>query len=68
LRHGGMRQLVRLLSELGPLRDGLDEDSATDIMFLLFSPNLYSAAVGGRGWTPERWETWTTQVLAETLL
>lgn len=68
MRHAGMRRHVQVLTELGPLRDGLDEDSATDIMFLLLSPSLYLAAVGGRGWQPEKWETLTTQILADSLL
>jgi AcrR family transcriptional regulator len=68
LRHEGMGRHIKMLGELGPLREGLDEESAADILFLLLSPNLYSAAVSGRGWTPERWQTWTTQILAEALL
>lgn len=68
MRHEGMRRHVQTLVSLGPLRMGLDEDAATDVLFLLLSPSLYSAAVVGRGWTPDRWAAWTTALLGDALL
>ncbi len=55
-----------LLSKPGA-RTNLSVDYAADILFGLLSPELYLLMVRDRGWTPERWEEWTSQTLRAAL-
>lgn len=68
LRHESYRQFVGALRSRGRLRKGLSEDEATDILFVVLSPELFQSIVGGRGWTVDHWRSWTTQTLEEALL
>jgi hypothetical protein len=49
-RHIGARVVAEAPAALGPLRDDLDLDTATDVLWLLKDPALYPALVGDRGW------------------
>ena len=55
-RHIGARVVAEALAALGPLRDDLDLDAATDVLWLLKDPALYTALVGDRGWPTERYQ------------
>src|SRR5215471_3100406 len=57
-RHIGARVVAEALAALGPLRDDLDLDAATDVLWLLRDPALYTALVGDRGWPAERYQAW----------
>lgn len=59
---------VRLLAERGSLVPGLDAARAGDIVFALFSHELYQLLVVDRGWSPDDWERWLTATLAAQLL
>jgi AcrR family transcriptional regulator len=48
-RRIGARVVAETLAALGPLRDDLDLDAATDVLWLLKDPALYTALVGDRG-------------------
>jgi hypothetical protein len=39
------------------------EEAAADPLFFLLSPQLYLLSDQDRGWTPDRWEDWTTATL-----
>lgn len=56
--HANQRSVVELLDASGALRDGLDVERATDIMWTLNHPTVYQLLVGARGWTPARYEQW----------
>lgn len=66
LRHDGYRKMVQTLARKAEL--GVKVDEATDIVFVLLSPDLYRMAVSERGWTPARWAQWLKRTLAGALL
>ncbi len=67
-RRIGSDNLIALLLARGPLRDGLDAQTAADLMWVLNDPGLYHLLVNRRGWTPERYESWLGQGMQEQLL
>ena len=67
-RRIGARIAAETLAALGPLRDDLDLDTATDILWLLKDPALSTALVGDRGWPPERYQAWLARTMQASLL
>jgi len=67
-RRIGARVAAEALAALGPFRDDLDLDTATDILWLLKDPALYTALVGDRGWPPERYQAWLARTMQASLL
>jgi AcrR family transcriptional regulator len=67
-RHTGARIVAETLAALGPLRDGLDLDAATDVLWLLKDSSLYTALVGDRGWPAERYQAWLARTMQTSLL
>ena len=67
-RHTGARIVAGQLAALGALRDDLDLDTATDILWLLKDPALYTALVVDRGWPAERYEAWLAHAMQLSLL
>jgi len=67
-RDAAYRLLAQLFAERGALKQDISVDAATDIIFALLSIELYLLLTVTRGWTPERWERWTTATLGTTLL
>jgi AcrR family transcriptional regulator len=65
-RHTGARVVAEALAALGPLRDDLD--AATDVLWLLKDPALYTALVGDRGWPAERYQAWLARTMQASLL
>ena len=66
-RADGYREMVAFLRSKRPLREGLTDERATDVMLFLASPGAYRALVDDRGWTHAEWVAWTSRVLAEQL-
>jgi AcrR family transcriptional regulator len=66
--YDNQRSIVEVLHEKEALRPGLDVAAATDILWTLNHPSLYWLLVGGRGWTPERYEEWLADALCAQLL
>ena len=66
LRLDGYRLMAQALARKGGLKVKLDE--ATDILFVLLSPDLYWLTVINRGWPAERWRKWMTGTLRDALL
>ena len=60
--------LVRRLAERNALLDGLDRQSASDILWVLNDPGLYRLLVMERGWTEGRFRTWLTNAMQTQLL
>ena len=67
-RHIGARVVAEALAALGPLRDDLDLDAATDVLWLLKDSALYTALVDDRGWPAERYQAWLARAMQATLL
>lgn len=69
-RHGrwnDVRQMAQALAELGALREELDVDTTTDIVWAVASPQLYHLLVVDRGWSTARWEAWVGDSLTSQL-
>jgi hypothetical protein len=60
--------IARSLARSGALRPTLRERDAADIIHALMSPEVYRLLVVDRGWKPERYERWQTELLVEQLL
>jgi AcrR family transcriptional regulator len=67
-RHTGARAAAEALAALGALRDDLNLDAATDVLWLLKDPALYTALVGDRGWSAERYQAWLAHTMQTSLL
>lgn len=67
-RQKGQAMIARSLARAGALRPKLRERDAADIIHALMSPEVYRLLVVDRGWQPERYERWQTELLAEQLL
>ena len=63
-RIGAGRVIGDLVAKGGSLRDGLDDQAAADVLWVLIDAGLFHLLVHRRDWTPERFEAW----LAETML
>jgi AcrR family transcriptional regulator len=64
----GARITIDALAAIGPLRDDLDLDIATDILWALKDPALWTALVTDRGWPADRYETWLASAMQQSLL
>ena len=67
-RRIGARAVAEALAALGPLRDDLDLDAATDDLWLLKDPALYTALAGDCGWPAERYQAWLARTMQASLL
>lgn len=61
-------RLIAYLRERGVLRRELSVDEATDVLWALTGYDLYRQLVVERGWTPDRYETWTADVVVQRLI
>jgi len=57
-----------LLAKGATLRDGLDEDGAADILWVLIDAGLFHLLVHRRGWTTERFQAWLADTIQRQLL
>lgn len=67
-RRRGCGLIVRALADKGPLRTGVDLETAGDILFALASPAVYRLLVRDRRWSPQRYEEWLAGTLVSQLL
>lgn len=67
-RHTGQSRIAARLAERGALKDGLTEAQAADVIYALFSPELYRILAVERGWPPERLGEWLSTTLRGALL
>jgi AcrR family transcriptional regulator len=68
LRHTGFRSLVAGLAAKGPLREGLDVDSATDILLTVYGDATYHSFRTERGWSKDQVVDWLADALPRLLL
>jgi len=52
----------------GLLRPGLDAEAATDLLWVLASPDAYRSCTVLRGWSAHRYEQWLRDTLLATVL
>lgn len=64
----GARMWVTTLAEKGPLRAGVDVETAIDVLWLYMAPDQYHRLVHARGWSPERFQEWMSDSLCRLLL
>ncbi|MEO3757983.1 TetR/AcrR family transcriptional regulator [Mycobacterium sp. B14F4] len=59
-----------LIAQLGPraLRPGLSQEEATDIVFTVQAPYLYSMFTVDLGWSADRYEEWLADAVPRLLL
>jgi AcrR family transcriptional regulator len=62
-RRDGMREFVDFMAELGSLRQDLDLDEATDIVWVLTAAATYRSLVADRGWTTGAYARWLATLL-----
>jgi AcrR family transcriptional regulator len=67
-RSKGARGFVGLLLDKGPLRAGLDADTAGDVVWVLIDASLYHRLVIERGWTKEQFRDWLAETFEAQLL
>ena len=67
-RRRGAGNFVRVVCELGPLRDGLEPEVAADVVWILNDPGLYHQLVLEQGWPPANFCTWLTETMHTQLL
>jgi AcrR family transcriptional regulator len=70
--HAGRRRnlafVARSLGEHGPLRNGMDADAATTLMWRLASPELFLLMTQVEAVTPSAYAEWLEQALIDALL
>jgi AcrR family transcriptional regulator len=67
-RLSGMGRLAQSLADNGGLRPDLSPDETRDLLWTLNSHAVYDQLVNQRGWTPQRYQTWLTETLIQSLL
>lgn len=67
-RREGQARLVAGWHAARALRPRLERQKAADVLYALTSPEMYLLLVGTCGWTPDRYERWLGETLAELLL
>jgi hypothetical protein len=65
--HANQRAIVASLDAKGALRDDLDVDRATDVLWTLNHPDVW-LLLAGRGWAPEEFERWFAAATRRELL
>jgi AcrR family transcriptional regulator len=67
-RNATHRAFVEMLTDNGPLREGLSTSDAVDTMSALANPDTYALLTQRRSWTPSRIERWLVESLTLLLL
>jgi TetR/AcrR family transcriptional regulator, regulator of autoinduction and epiphytic fitness len=67
-RRFGAQAFIESLTSKGPLRPGLDQDAAVDVLWVVGASEPYRRLVAESGWTPERYEQWLGDTLCDMLL
>src|SRR5690349_20984192 len=66
--HANQQVIVESLAAKRALRQGLDVERATDVLWTLNHPNVWHLLVEERGWTPEEFEAWFADTARAQLL
>jgi AcrR family transcriptional regulator len=63
-----MRVFADIVADRAALKAGLTVATATDVIYTFLSIEVYLLLTADRGWSPARWQRWTTETLAVALL
>ena len=66
--HDNQRAIAQSIADKHALATGLEVTSATDILWALNHPTLYSLLARERGWSAERYERWLADLFCAQLL
>ena len=66
-RFAGQREFLRIVVGSTGLREGLDLETAADILYAVSSPETYRLLVLDRGWSGSRFERWYGETLERLL-
>jgi len=61
-------EVVKAIDRHKGLKPGLDVERATDVLWTLNHPNVYTLLTVDRGWTAEQYETWLGDITCSQLL
>ena len=67
-RFAGQREFLRIVVGSTGLREGMDLETAADILYTVGSPETYRLLVVDRGWSGSRFERWYGDTLERLLL
>jgi hypothetical protein len=67
-RAAGTAMIATLLHERFSLREGLTVTEAADILWTLTAPELPLRLIHRRGWSLDRYEAWSADIMAHALL
>jgi TetR/AcrR family transcriptional regulator, regulator of autoinduction and epiphytic fitness len=67
-RREGMGRLIARIADLGVLRDDLDQEKATDLMFVLVSHDTFRGLVQQAEWTLPAYKAWLFTTLTQQLI
>jgi len=67
-RAANMRTFIADVAQASPLRDGLSQDKAADIVWTLNSTDVYLLMTSDRGWSSEEFEEWLGDAWERLLL
>jgi AcrR family transcriptional regulator len=67
-RMQNMEIFTASLAARGPLRSGLDERQAAEVLWAITSPELFNLLRGDRAWSSERYMAWLGDTLIRLLL
>lgn len=63
-----LRRVIEQTKESGQLKQKLDPERATDILFALTTPESYASFTDLLGWSAQEWKSWVTEALERELL
>lgn len=66
-RFAGQREFLRIVVGSASLREGMDLETAADILYAVGSPETYRLLVVDRGWSGARFEHWYGETLERLL-
>ena len=67
LRRDAQRVVIDTLDESGRLKQGLDKEAASDILWALTGRDLYRMLVQIQGWSADRYQDWLGELLVAEL-
>ena len=67
-RRAGANMVVKHLQGLGPLRPGLGNRRATDLLWVFNDPAHYDTLVSHRGWPEQEYTSWLSSQIRHALL
>ena len=67
-RFAGQRELLRIVIGSTGLREGIDLETASDILYAIGNPETYRLLVVDRGWSGAHFERWYGETLERLLL